>query len=120
MKQRQPHDLSYGELTRVIQATERSGGDANLLRVERALKIAIPATCVIIALFGAPLATSTERGGSGYGVAVSLATTMIFLVMIQLTRAIGGKGVISPDFAAWIPNVVFGSIGLVLMKRVRT
>jgi lipopolysaccharide export system permease protein len=120
MKQRQPHDLSYRELTRVIAATERSGGDANLLRVERALKIAIPATCVIIALFGAPLATSTERGGAGYGVAVSLATTMIFLVMVQLTRAIGGKGVISPDLAAWLPNVVFGSIGLVLLKRVRT
>jgi lipopolysaccharide export system permease protein len=120
MKQRQPHDLSYAELTRVITATERSGGDANLLRVERALKLAVPATCLIIALFGAPLATSTERGGSGYGVAISLATTMIFLVMIQLTRAIGGKGIIPPDFAAWIPNVVFGGIGLVLLKRVRT
>jgi lipopolysaccharide export system permease protein len=120
MKQRQPHDLSYGELTRVIQATERSGGDPNLLRVERALKIAIPATCVIIALFGAPLATSTERGGSGYGVAVSLATTMIFLVMIQLMRAVGGKGVITPELAAWIPNLVFGGVGLVLLKRVRT
>jgi len=120
MKQRQPHDLSYAELTRVITATERSGGDANLLRVERALKIAIPATCLIIALFGAPLATSTERGGSGYGVAVSLVTTMNFLVMIQLTRAIGGKGIITPDFAAWIPNVVFGAMGLLLLKRVRT
>ena len=120
MKQRQPHDLSYAELTRVITATERSGGDANLLRVERALKMAVPATCLIIALFGAPLATSTERGGSGYGVAISLATTMVFLVMIQLTRAIGGKGIITPDFAAWIPNVVFGGIGLVLLKRVRS
>jgi lipopolysaccharide export system permease protein len=120
MKQRQPHDLSYAELTRVITATERSGGDANLLRVERALKLAVPATCLIIALFGAPLATSTERGGSGYGVAISLATTMIFLVMIQLTRAIGGKGIITPDFAAWIPNLIFGGIGLVLLKRVRT
>lgn len=119
-KQRDPHDLTYAELTRFIGALERSGGDANLLRVERALKIAIPATCLIIALFGAPLATSTQRGGSAYGVAVSLATTMIFLLMIQLTRAIGGKGVIPPDFAAWIPGVVFGSIGLVLLARVRT
>src|SRR3569833_2276871 len=119
-KQRDPHDLTYDELARFINSLERSGGDANLLRVERALKIAIPATCLIIALFGAPLATSTQRGGSAYGIAVSLATTMIFLLMIQLTRAIGGKGIITPDFAAWIPNVVFGGIGLVLMKRVRT
>lgn len=119
-KQRDPHDLSYDELTQFIAALERSGGDANLLRVERALKIAIPATCLIIALFGAPLATSTQRGGSAYGVAVSLATTMIFLLMIQLTRAIGGKGVIPPDYAAWIPGVIFGVMGLVLLARVRT
>jgi lipopolysaccharide export system permease protein len=119
-KPRDPHDLSYAELTRAIAATERSGGDANLTRVERALKIAIPATCLIIALFGAPLATSTQRGGSAYGIAVSLATTMIFLLMIQLTRAIGGKGVIPPDFAAWIPGVIFGFMGLILLARVRT
>jgi lipopolysaccharide export system permease protein len=117
---RQPHDMTYDELTRIITATERSGGDANLLRVERALKIAVPATCLIIALFGAPLATSSPRGGSGYGVALSLTTTMIFLVMVQLTRAIGGSGVVPPDFAAWIPGIVFGSAGLFLLARVRT
>jgi lipopolysaccharide export system permease protein len=119
-KQRDPHDMRYAELTRTIQAAERSGSDTNLLRVERALKLAVPVTCIIITLFGAPLATSTQRGGSAYGVAVSLATTMIFLLMIQLTRAIGGKGVISPDFAAWIPGIIFGCIGFVLLARVRT
>jgi lipopolysaccharide export system permease protein len=120
MRERQPHDLTYGELTRVIRSTERSGGASNLLRVERGLKLAVPVTCIVIALFGAPLATSTERGGSAYGVAVSLATTMIFLVMIQLTRAIGGSGMVPADFAAWIPNLAFGAAGIVLLARVRT
>src|SRR5438309_11957999 len=112
--------MRYTELTRFIHALERSGGDGNLLRVERALKIAIPATCLIIALFGAPLATSTQRGGTAYGIGVSLATTIIFLMMIQLTKAIGGKGLIPPDLAAWIPGMIFGLIGLVLMARVLT
>ena len=115
-----PHDMTYAALTRAITSRERSGGDANLLRVERALKIAIPVTCLIIALFGAPLATSTQRGGSAYGIAVSLATTMIFLLMIQLTRAIGSKNVIAPDLAAWIPGMLFGVMGLILLVRVRT
>jgi lipopolysaccharide export system permease protein len=119
-KPRSPEEMRYSELTRFIRAQERSGSDANLLRVERALKIAIPATCLIIALFGAPLATSTQRGGTAYGIGVSLATTVIFLMLIQLTKAIGGKGLIPPDLAAWVPGVIFGSIGLVLMVRVRT
>jgi lipopolysaccharide export system permease protein len=119
-KQRLPQELRYDELTRAIVALERSGTDANLLRVERALKIAIPVTCIIIALFGAPLATSTQRGGSAFGVAISLATTMIFLLLIQLTKAVGAKGVIPPDIAAWIPSMVFALFGLVLLARVRT
>jgi lipopolysaccharide export system permease protein len=84
------------------------------------LKIAIPVTCLIIALFGAPLATSSQRGGAAYGIAVSLATTVFFLVLIQLTKAIGGKGLVSPDMAAWIPNLLVGSFAIILMTRVRT
>ena len=117
---RSPQELDYGDLSRFIEALERSGGDANELRVERALKIAIPITCIIIALFGAPLATSTQRGGAAYGIGVSLGTTIVFLMMIQLTKAIGEKGIVNADLAGWIPNLVFAAIGIVLMSRVRT
>jgi lipopolysaccharide export system permease protein len=41
-------------------------------------------------------------------------------MLIQLTKAIGGKGLIPPDLAAWVPGVIFGTVGLVLMARVRT
>ncbi|MFN2564312.1 MAG: LptF/LptG family permease, partial [Gemmatimonadaceae bacterium] len=119
-KPRSPQEMRYSELTRFIIALERSGGDANVLRVERALKIAIPVTCFIIALFGAPLATSTQRGGAAFGVGISLATTVVFLMMIQLTKAVGGKGLIDPDLAAWIPNVIFAGVGIFLLARVRT
>jgi lipopolysaccharide export system permease protein len=115
-----PQEMGYRDLSRYISALERSGGDANELRVERALKIAVPITCIIIALFGASLATSTQRGGAAYGIGVSLATTVIFLMLIQLTKAVGGKGIIPPEVAAWFPNAVFAVIGLVLLARVRT
>jgi lipopolysaccharide export system permease protein len=117
---RSPQEMRYEELSRFIAAAERSGTDVNTLRVERALKIAIPAACIIIALFGAPLATSTQRGGAAYGVAVSLGTTVVFLLSVQLTKAFGSKGVITPDIAAWIPGIAFGVVGLVLLARVRT
>jgi lipopolysaccharide export system permease protein len=117
---RSPQEMGYRDLSRFIAALERSGGDANELKVERSLKIAIPVTCLIIALFGAPLATSTQRGGAAYGIGVSLATTVVFLMLIQLTKAIGGKGLIQPDLAAWIPNAVFGVVGTYLLTRVRT
>lgn len=119
-KPRSPQEMRYRELTRFITALERSGGDANQLRVERALKIAIPITCIIIALFGAPLATSTQRGGAAYGVGISLAVTVVFLMLVNLTKAIGGKGLMPPDLAAWVPSAVFAVLGVILLTRVRT
>ncbi|HZF68328.1 MAG TPA: LptF/LptG family permease [Gemmatirosa sp.] len=115
-----PDDMDYAELGRFIRAMQRSGADVNTLRVTRMLKIAIPVTCVIILLFGAPLATSTQRGGTAYGVGLSLGTTIVFLVLIQLTKAIGGKGLIVPELAAWIPSAIFGVAGAVLLWRTKT
>lgn len=115
-----PEEMRFAELGRFIRAMERSGADVNQLRVERMLKIAVPVTCIVILLFGAPLATSTQRGGAAYGIGISLATTMIFLVLIQLTKAIGSKGLLPPDLAAWIPSILFGVTGTYLFLRVRT
>ncbi|HET9685000.1 MAG TPA: LptF/LptG family permease [Gemmatimonadaceae bacterium] len=119
-KPRDPQEMRFAELSRFIRALERSGGDASVLRVERALKIAIPMTCLVIALFGAPLATSTQRGGTAYGIGLSLGITVTFLMLIQLTKAVGGKGIIAPDLAAWIPNALFAVMGVILLARVRT
>ena len=64
-----PDEMRYAELGRYIDALQRSGNDANKLMVERALKLALPATCLIIALFGAPLAITIPRAGAAVGIA---------------------------------------------------
>jgi lipopolysaccharide export system permease protein len=120
LSQKAPSDMGFRELGRFIRSMERSGAEVNELRVERMLKLAIPITCIVIFLFGAPLATSTQRGGAAYGIGVSLATTVIFLMLIQLTKGIGGKGIIPADLAAWLPSIIFGVVGLFLFARVRT
>jgi lipopolysaccharide export system permease protein len=112
--------MTFAELGTFIAALERSGSDVGALKVGRMLKIAIPVTCLIIMLFGAPLATSTQRGGTAFGVGISLGTTVIFLMLVQLTQAIGSKGMVPPNLAAWLPGIVFGTVGLVLLSRVRT
>ncbi len=115
-----PAEMGYRDLGRFIEAMERSGTDVNKLRVERMLKIAIPVTCFIIMLIGAPLATSTQRGGTAYGIAISLATTVIFLMLLQMTQAIGAGGLIMPELAAWLPGAIFAVIGGYLLIKVRT
>jgi lipopolysaccharide export system permease protein len=115
-----PDEMRYAELGRYIDALARTGSDTKKLRVERALKLAVPFTCLVVALFGASLAVSGPRTGTAWGVAVSLGTTFVFLLMVQLTKAIGAGGVLPPLVAAWLPNVVFGLAAVWLMKETRT
>ena len=115
-----PNEMRYAELGRYIEALERSGGNGRKLRVERALKIAVPFTCFIIAIFGAPMALSSPRSSGAYGIAISLGTTIIFLVLVQLSRAVGIGGLVPPTLAAWLPNLAFGVAAIALLKRTPT
>ena len=115
-----PEEMRYAELTRYIEALQRSGNDTSKIEVDRALKIALPATCLVIALFGAPLAVSSPRQGAAIGIAISLGTTVVFLSLIQLSKAVGVSGIVNPVAAAWAPNVLFLVAALWLLSRVRT
>ena len=115
-----PEEMRYAELSRYIEALQRSGNDTSKIEVDRALKIALPATCLVIALFGAPLAVTSPRQGAAIGIAISLGTTVVFLSLIQLSKAVGVTGIVDPVAAAWAPNVVFFAAAIWLMTRVRT
>lgn len=117
---KEPREMRYAELGRYIDDLERSGGDGRKLRVRQALKIAVPFTCIVIAIFGAPLALTAPRASGAVGVGISLATTVVFLLLVQLSEAIGAGGVLPPVVAAWVPNVLFVTIGIVLLARAPT
>jgi lipopolysaccharide export system permease protein len=115
-----PDEMRYAELGRYIDALTRSGSNAKKLQVERALKIAIPFICLLIALFGAPLAISTPKSGPAWGVAASLATTFIVLLMFQLAKAVGAGGVLPPFLAAWTPNILVAVAAVYLLRKAPT
>ena len=115
-----PEAMGYREMSRFVGAIERSGGDANPLKVERAQKLAIPMAVMVIVLFGAPLVTSTQRGGTAYGVGISLGVTIFYMLLFRVGRAVGSTGAVDPTLAAWFPNALFLAAGLALMSRVRT
>ena len=115
-----PEEMRYGELQRYIDALTRSGSNSKKLQVDLALKIAIPFICLLIALFGAPLAISTPKSGAAWGVAASLATTFIVLLMFQLAKAIGAGGVLPPLLAAWTPNILVAVSAVYLLRKAPT
>jgi lipopolysaccharide export system permease protein len=117
---KEPDEMRFGELRQFIEAIERSGGTPLALRTAKAQRIAFPFACLVIVLFGMPLAHSNRRGGAPQSIGIALATTIIFLIFVRIAEALGAGGALDPTLAAWLPNGVFLAAGLVLYTKVRT
>jgi lipopolysaccharide export system permease protein len=115
-----PDEMRYGEINHAVAAVRRAGGDARELLVNREQRLALPVAVLVIILFGAPLATSSKRGGTAFGVGLSLAVTMVYLMLFRVGEAVGTSGAIDPLVAAWGPNALFLAAGLLMMARVRS
>jgi len=119
----QPDDedeMTDSEIDRMVANITRSGGDASTLLVEKGQRKAIAVATLVIILFGAPLATSSQRGGTAYGIGVALGSTILYLLLFRLAGAAGQSGALPPVLSAWLPNILFLACGLILLKRVRT
>ena len=117
---RAPEEMTYAEIEHLAGILERTGGNSTDLLVRRGQLLSVPVATLIIILFGAPLATSSKRGGTAFGIAVSLITVIMFILMLKFAGALGEAGAISPWSAAWSANILFAAAALLLLARVRT
>jgi len=117
---RKPEEMTRDEMGRLADIILRSGGTPTKLLVDREEKIAIPVATLVIILFGAPLATSTKRGGTAYGIGVALLSTILYMLLFRISGAVGETGALDPFTAAWLPNLLFLVAGLFFLVRVRT
>lgn len=113
-------EMRTAELGTYIDRLRRSGSRPGMMAVDYKLKYAIPVACLVVALFGAPLAVTSPRAGAALGLAIALGTTLVYLTGTQIMKAMGGKELLSADLAAWSMNGVFLTLAVVLLIKVRT
>lgn len=116
-EQRQPEEMSYGELSDLVTLIVESGGDPTRYRVGLNMKIAFPFTNLIVVLIGAPLSARLRRGGIAVGVGLGMLVTFIYYGFIRVGQTIGDHGLIPALPAAWIGNVFFAICGIILILR---
>ena len=109
------------ELRRYIDRKERTGGDTTRELVDLNLKIAYPFANLVIVLFGVTLAgRSARRGGAALGFGLALFLCIVFWMSIKFGQGVGYGGGLPPWLAAWLANIVFGALGLMLLLRARS
>lgn len=85
--------------------------------VEIQKKVAIPVACVVFVLIGAPIAVRYPLGGVGMVVGVSFGFFCAYYVALVGGEELADRLILSPFWAMWAPNILFGSVGLGFVWR---
>ena len=86
--------------------------------VEKYIRFASPFTIFVLVFMGVIVSARKSRGGTGFQIALGFFLSFIFILFFMMSRTFAEAGSLSPLVAAWIPNVVFGTISLGMYKYV--
>ena len=114
-----PAALSYWELEKYIGRLKQSGSRVQKYLVELYLKISFPLTNLIVVLIGTALAIRVRRGGLAISFGLAVFISFVYYAIIRTGQALGHSGTLPPIVGAWLGNIVFGSLGLELLRRAR-
>ena len=112
--------LSSGEILDYLQLHPKlNRTHSNSLRTLLHSRLATPWICLVVVFIAVPFGALPGRRNVFVGVASSIFICFLFLMLKDLTLALGSRGYLVPWLAAWLPNLFFTVTGLVLMWRVR-
>jgi len=97
-----------------LDSTERN---LSSYLVEIHKKFSIPFACVVFILVGGPLGIRTRKGGFA-NMAVAVAFFIVYYLFLIGGEQLADRRLFSPALAMWLPNLVFGVMGIYLAVSV--
>ena len=90
-----------------------------LLDTQMHARLAQPWTCLVVVLIAVPFGVVSGRRNAFVGVASSIFICVGYFFFQQLTMGLGTGQHLAPALAGWLPNGVFGLLGVGLAVRAR-
>ncbi len=79
-------------------------------------KISIPWTSFVFATFAIPLGVRPQRSSKSVGLGLSLVFILLYYVFMTIGMIAGKGELVSPFIGAWLPNIIFGTLGFFLLR----
>lgn len=103
----------------LVSRLESEESEASKFLVEIHKKFSIPVACLVFALVGGSLGMMAKKGGMGMASILCMGPFLIYWVFLLQGEAMADRLLISPWLAMWLPNILVGSISLLLLYRVQ-
>ncbi|MDR2473091.1 MAG: LptF/LptG family permease [Tannerella sp.] len=93
---------------------ERGIGGAKAFENEYNQRFAMPFASLILTLIGVSLSSRKVRGGTGLHLGLGLMMSALYVLFSTVSSTFAVNGSLPSIIAVWLPNLIFGSIGVYL------
>lgn len=110
-----PSEMRISELLTRIGRARVSGLPTNAYIVELHQRFALPLSAVLFVLVGGTVSLMFGSRSRSTGIIIGLLLIGLYQGTYLWTQALGRRGAMDPILAAWIPNLMFGLVGILLL-----
>ncbi|MBU4486540.1 MAG: LPS export ABC transporter permease LptG [Candidatus Delongbacteria bacterium] len=114
-----PIEMGYFELKEYIEKKKNLGADMTKWEVEKMSKLSYSVISLILILIAIPLSTGRGRSSTSVNFGISVGIAFVYYLLIIMFKNWGAVGQINVPISAWTPNIIFGLIGIYLIRRAK-
>ncbi|MFH1562378.1 MAG: LptF/LptG family permease [Nitrospirota bacterium] len=109
--------MTISELKKEIKKCKVASLNINPLLIELSKHIAMPFGCLAFVFIGLPLGLMVRQKEKSIGFGTSILIVFVYYLLLKLNENLAEKGIIEPVLAIWLPNIIIGSLGIILLIR---
>jgi lipopolysaccharide export system permease protein len=83
-------------------------------------RFSLPVACLPLALVALSIGFQAKRKKRAWGLGLALFYFILYYLLLTMGRALGETGAYPPVLGMWMPNIVLGIIGVVMVVRTAT
>lgn len=101
------------EISEFIAAEKARGGNTvAFYEVEQEQRTSYPFATYVFTLIGVGIASRKVRGGTGVHLVLGVLLSLLYVFAMKMTTVAATNSNFDPRLAVWLPNIIFGIIGV--------
>jgi lipopolysaccharide export LptBFGC system permease protein LptF len=108
-------EMTLAELRQTIAVEATRGEPAYDMKLMIQQKFSFPVACLVLALIGCGLSVSNRKDGKLASFVLGFGVIFTYYVVLWTCRSLAKTGRLSPELSPWVPNIILGLAGVLLM-----
>jgi lipopolysaccharide export system permease protein len=110
-------EMGLAELRRHIASVRNSPSEYHEALITLNEKFSFPVACLTLAILSIPLGVELKSSRRSAGLGMGMFVFIFYYVLMTAGRVLGEIGIMHPAIGLWMPNVILGASGLVMLIR---